>query len=44
MTTWADIFWKYVRKGCDRSDAAYRADQWEARQKLATLNSVGQGG
>jgi hypothetical protein len=33
--TWGDIFWKYVLQGCDRSDAAYRADQWEARQPKA---------
>jgi hypothetical protein len=32
MMTWGDVYWRYVRKGCDRSDAAYRADQWEKRQ------------
>lgn len=26
--TWGDVFWKHVRRGCDRSDAAYRADLW----------------
>lgn len=31
--TWADIFWKYVRRGEDRSAAAMMADGWEKRQK-----------
>jgi hypothetical protein len=35
VTSWAEIFWKYVRKGCDRSDAAYRADLWEARHSAS---------
>jgi hypothetical protein len=30
--TWGDVFWQYIRQGCDRSDAAYRADQWERRK------------
>lgn len=30
--TWGDVYWQWVRHGCDRSDAAYRADQWEERQ------------
>jgi hypothetical protein len=33
ITTWGAIFWKYVRKGHDRSSAAYEADRWEARQQ-----------
>jgi len=31
--TWGAVFWRYVRMGCDRSDAAFRADAWEQRQK-----------
>lgn len=26
---WGDVYWHYRRLGCDASDAAYRADQWE---------------
>jgi hypothetical protein len=33
LTTWDDIYWEWVRKGCDRCYAAYMADRWEARQK-----------
>jgi len=29
---WGDVFWMYVRQGCDRSDAAFRADEWESRK------------
>ena len=32
--TWGDIFNKYRRRGHDHADAAYRADQWEKRQRL----------
>jgi hypothetical protein len=28
-TTWDDIWWKWVRKGVPREDAAFRADEWE---------------
>ena len=30
--TWGGIFWKYVRKGHDFSDAAMRADLWLSKQ------------
>ena len=33
MKTWGDVFNHHKSKGCDPSDAAYRADQWEARQQ-----------
>lgn len=29
---WKDVFWMHVGAGCDRSGAAFRADQWEARK------------
>jgi nicotinamide mononucleotide adenylyltransferase len=28
-TTWDDIWWKWVRNGVPREDAAFRADEWE---------------
>ena len=30
--TWDSVFWRHVRKGMDRSDAALRADEWENRR------------
>ena len=30
--TWGTVFSHYKAKGCDPSDAAYHADQWEKRQ------------
>lgn len=30
---WGDIFLRHRRKGMDPSDAAFRADEWENRQK-----------
>lgn len=32
MKTWSEAFNKYREKGCDLSDAAFRADQWEQRR------------
>jgi hypothetical protein len=29
---WGEVYYHYLRKGCDHGDAAYRADEWEARQ------------
>jgi len=34
LASWNDIFWKYVRKGHDRSSAAYEADRWQARNPV----------
>lgn len=34
MVTWGDTFWKYVRRGMPREEAAYRADVWEKRRGL----------
>ena len=31
--TWDDAFLHHRGKGCDPSDAAYRADEWQKRQK-----------
>ena len=39
MTTWGDIYWKWVRKGADRADAAYRADQWERKHTLSVKHT-----
>jgi hypothetical protein len=33
LKTWGDVYWHHVRKGRDRSDAAFRADEWERRQQ-----------
>jgi hypothetical protein len=33
MKTWGDVFNHHKAKGMDAADAAYRADQWEKRQK-----------
>jgi hypothetical protein len=30
--TWGAVFIRYKARGCDPSDAAFRADQWEKRQ------------
>lgn len=30
--SWGDVYYHYLRKGCDHGDAAYRADEWELRQ------------
>ena len=32
-SSWSDTFWKYVRKGHDRSSAAFEADRTIARNK-----------
>lgn len=32
MRDWGSVFNHYKAKGCDPSDAAHRADQWEKRQ------------
>ena len=32
--TWGTIYQKYVRRGHDHADAAFRADQWEKRQDV----------
>lgn len=32
IMTWSVVFNRYCERGCDKSDAAYRADQWEKRQ------------
>lgn len=29
--SWGDVFWLYISAGCDRSDAAYRADLHQER-------------
>lgn len=34
MSTWGTVYNRYLRKGHDHGDAAYRADQWEKRQCL----------
>jgi hypothetical protein len=36
--TWSEIFWKYVRRGEDRSAAAMMADSWEKRQEPECAN------
>lgn len=30
--TWAAVFNRHKSRGCDPSDAAFRADQWEKRR------------
>ncbi len=37
---WGDVFNHYCSKGCDHSDAAYRADQWQDRQTDNPLGPV----
>jgi hypothetical protein len=31
--TWGAIYNRYVKRGHDHADAAFRADQWEKRQQ-----------
>lgn len=38
METWGEVFNQYRARGHDASDAAYRADQWEKRQKKRQLH------
>lgn len=38
--TWGDIFNRHKSRGCDPSDAAYRADQWEARSDKEGAKAV----
>jgi hypothetical protein len=33
MTIWERVFWKWVRKGADRSYAAWMADRAEKRSR-----------
>lgn len=33
MGEWGTVFNRYKKRGCDPSDAAYRADQWEKRRQ-----------
>ena len=39
IKSWDDAFDKWREKGCDLSDAAFRADQWEKRN-VKPLDSV----
>ena len=34
---WGAIFWRCVNRGCDRADAAFRADRIIARRHAAAL-------
>ena len=31
--TWGDVFWRWLRKGVPREEAAFRADEWERRKR-----------
>lgn len=37
--TWGDVFWMWIRTGHDRSDAAYRADQWAERKRRRSYDN-----
>lgn len=42
MRSWGSVYFHYVRKGCDRSDAAFRADQWEKRRRPEETSEIAQ--